>query len=413
LIRTSRKILFTVGLLGACIGTARADTTKPRTGSDGRDLAQRTTDGSSAWNWETRGEFSFYQDSDAVTVFTPAVSGAVSDTLSGWSASGSYLVDVVSAASVDIVSTASPRWQELRHAASLDATYQPGTLGAKLGGSVSSEPDYLSAGGAITGIAELAGKTATLELALTYTRDIAGRKDTPFFVYSLGLDRYGAVASLELVLDRATTFTPTLDLAYESGRQEKPYRYLPLFAADAVARVPAGASPDLVNQLRLPGKVAEHVPDDRVRYAVSGRLAHRFKHSTLVIVDRFYADDWSMLATTTDVRFVFELGRRWSIWPHARAHLQSGVSFWQRAYVGSEQGMALDAPTFRTGDRELGPLWSGTLGPGARWDLGGSDPRSLSAVLELEGTYTRYSDALYIDQRWAGFASLQLEAQFH
>jgi hypothetical protein len=76
------------------------------------------------------------------------VSGAVRDTLSGWSASGSYLVDVVSAASVDIVSTASPSWQELRHAAALEATYQPGTLGAKFGGSVSSEPDYLSAGGA-------------------------------------------------------------------------------------------------------------------------------------------------------------------------------------------------------------------------------------------------------------------------
>jgi hypothetical protein len=364
-------------------------------------------------DWETRAEFASYQDSDAVTVFTPALGAAVRAPLSGWSASGSYLVDVVSAASVDIVSTASPRWQELRHAGSLELRYRPGELGVSAGGSASSEPDYLSLGARLGVIAELAHKHATLEIAAAYTRDVAGRKDTPFSVYSLELDRYGASASLELVLDRATTFTPMLDLAYESGRQEKPYRYLPLFASSVASSVPPGAPPGLVNRLRLPGRVNEHTPDERARYALSGRLAHRFRRSTLLLLDRMYADDWGLLATTADARFVLEIGSRWSIWPHARLHLQSGVSFWRRAYVGMETGTegAL-VPTWRTGDRELGPLWSGTLGPGVRYDLGSSDPRAVSVLLELEGSYTRYADALYVEERWAGFASLELEARF-
>ena len=68
-------------------------------------------------------------------------------------------------------------------------------------------------------------------------------------------------------------------------------------------------------------------------------------------------------------------------------------------------------PRYRTGDRELGPLWSATLGPGARWNLS-STARDLSLVLELEGSYTRYTDALYVDHRWAGFGAAELEARF-
>ena len=53
-----------------------------------------------------KSEVSAYADTDAVSVFTPALEGSIKDPLSGWSANGSYLVDIVSAASVDIVSTA-------------------------------------------------------------------------------------------------------------------------------------------------------------------------------------------------------------------------------------------------------------------------------------------------------------------
>ncbi|HEY6562346.1 MAG TPA: DUF3570 domain-containing protein [Polyangiaceae bacterium] len=397
-----RKALFLSGaLLGFLVGSVRADV--PPASFHARK---------SPLIWETRGEFAAYQDTDAVTVFTPAVSAKVRDPLANWSAAGSYLVDVVSAASVDIVSTASPSWQEIRHAASLEASYKPGTYGAAIAGSVSSEPDYLSLGAGVRGTAELARKSATLQLGAMYARDVAGRKDTPFSVYALELDRYATSASVELVLDRATTLTPSFDFTYESGRQEKPYRYLPLFSGDVVARVEPGASPARVNQLRLPGRVAEHVPDERARYALAGRLAHRFRYSTLLIFSRVYADGWGLFASTTDARFVIELGERWSLWPHGRAHVQSGVSFWRRGYVGRADGTVLEVPTWRTGDRELGPLWSGTLGPGLRWDFGGSDPRAFSALLELEATYTHYPDTLYIEQRWAGFGSLQVEARF-
>jgi hypothetical protein len=402
-----RALLATTAVLIGLIGSASGETPPSRERTPPKPAASHTPAPLAS---DTQAEFAVYQDTDAVTVLTPALVSEVRHSRSGWSASGSYLVDIVSAASVDVVSTASPSWQEVRTAGSIGATYRPGALGAGASASFSLEPDYLSYAASLLGIAEVARKMATLELVASYERAIAGRKDTPFSIYSLVLNRYAVTASTELVTDRATTFTPLLDVIYESGRQEKPYRYLPLFAPDVVPRVPRGASPELVNQVRLPPRVAEHVPDERTRIALSGRLAHRFKHSTLLVFDRLYFDDWGLLASTTDARYVFELGSRWSFWPYARAHVQSGVSFWRRAYVGSIDGR--EVPTFRTGDRELGPLWSATLGPGARWNFGSAEAGDFSALLELEGTYTRFSDALYTQQRWAGFASAQVEMSF-
>ncbi len=189
----------------------------------------------------------------------------------------------------------------------------------------------------------------------------------------------------------------------ESGRQEKPYRYLPLFEASVAPTVPVGASIDLVNRLRLPGRVSERVPDSRQRFAASMRLAHRFEHSTLVLWDRVYADDWGLLASTSDLRWVRELDRRWSVWPRARFHTQSGASFWQRAYVGSIGDGNVTVPRYRSGDRELGPLWSASLGAGVGLGLGRREPLSAQITLEIQAIYTDFLNTLYIDDRWAGF----------
>lgn len=366
----------------------------------------------SSVRWDTSAEVSGYRDSDGVSTLTPAVTAGARDPLSGWSAIGSYLVDIVSAASVDIVATASPHWVELRHAGTLTGRYKPGTWGAGFSAAASVEPDYVSLSGGVTGSFDFHKKNATLELGYAYSHDTAGRTGTPFSVYSLTLTRHDLAGSLELVLDRATTLTPSFELVLESGHQEKPYRYLPLFEASVAYRVSAGASIDEVNQLRLPGRTAESLPDSRRRTALAGTLAHRFHSSTLKLFDRLYADSWGLRASTTDLTWTFELGRRFSLWPHARFHSQGGVSFWERAYVGQIASGTLRVPRYRSGDRELSPLWTATLGPGARWDLGGSDPRAFSAILEVDGSYTRYADALYVAHRYAGFAVAGVEATF-
>jgi hypothetical protein len=362
--------------------------------------------------WSTRAMLAGYYDSDDVAVLTPTLEAAAEDPIAGWSARGSYLVDVVSAASVDIVSSASPRWTEVRHAATLGAGYKPGDLGATVSGATSIEPDYVSLAAGFGTTLDLARKHATLLVGYDYEHDIAGRAGTPFSSYSLRLNRHQFRAGAALVLGRATILTPMLDVSFERGRQEKPYRWLPLFDPAVADEVPVGASVDLVNELRQPGRMAESLPESRERVAASLRLAHRFERSTLVLWDRAYADSWGLIASTSDLRWVVELSRRLSIWPRARFHAQSGSSFWRRAYTGSIAEGEVSVPRYRTGDRELGPLWSLGFGSGVGWDFGAEDPKSLSASLELQAIYTDFLDALYIDDRWAAFGVAGLTARF-
>lgn len=361
----------------------------------------------SAVRWDGSAEVSGYHDSDHVTVFTPAAR-ARARTPSGWSASGGYLIDIVSAASVDIVSTASPRWTEVRHAANLGAGYDDGVTGLAATGVASMEPDYVSWSAGLQLSRAFADKHARLSLGYGYQRNIAGRTGTPFAVYALRSDRHTVDARLELVLGPATTLTPGLDVMFESGRQEKPYRWLPVFDDETADRVPPGASIELVDRLRLPGRMAERLPDRRRRVAASARLAHRFRRSTLVLWERAYADGWGMLANTTDARWVFDVAPRLSVWPALRLHNQSAVTFWRRAYVGRFQDGRVDVPSFRTGDREHGRLWTATLGAGVAVE----PARDSRLSLQLDGAYTEFPDTLYIDHRWATFVVAGFSTRF-
>jgi hypothetical protein len=351
-------------------------------------------------------EFASYADTDHVFVQTPSIAGTVSNPLAGWSVDGSYLVDVVSAASVDIVSTASRRWEEVRQAGTLGAGYKPHDFGVSVAGALSSEPDYLSwmAGGSVA--EDLFQKNLTLSLGFFHTHDTAGRTGTPFSVFSETLDVEAFKAGATIVVDRRTTLSLLLDVLLENGDQASPYRYIPLFTPGA--SVPLGASIDLVNALRVSERPKEVLPSSRERFALTTRLAHRFRRSTLRLEERVYGDSWLLFATTTDARYLFDLGRRVETGPHARLHVQSGVDFWQRAYT-LEPGF--NDPEFRTGDRELGPLVNVTGGWGWRLGLGSSgNPTAWVLGFDASFTSTRFLDDLYLTERVSTLLGVSLEA---
>jgi hypothetical protein len=402
-------------LVAAAFSTAARGQPAPRLATETRLAASegRTVDDAGA-RFRVNGELSVYTDSDAVTVVTPAAGATVADPAGEWSASGTYLADIVSAASVDIVSTASGRWQEVRHAGALGATYAPGGFDATASTSASYEPDYLSlSGGAAVGV-ELAAKTVNPRVSYAYAHDTAGLTGTPFSVFSHELSRHSAAATVEFVLSGSTSLVAGIDGIFESGNAAKPYRFVPLFAPDIAARIPRGASVDLVNQYRLPGRASEQVPETRRRGSLSARLSQRFSGSTLLVSQRLYADDWGLEASTTDVRFVVDVGQRLYPWFHVRGHIQTAVGFWQRAYTATDAGAGAGGfPRFRTGDRELGPLQAGSLGAGIRWNVGPPErAETIGLVAQGDAVLTAYRDALFIVNRQALLGVLQVEVEF-
>ncbi len=350
-------------------------------------------------------ELATYADNDHVFVVSPSIAGSVSRPTAGWSFGANYLVDVVSAASVDIVSTASRRFVETRQAGGLNGAYQLGKLGLSANGNVSSEPDYGSYTGGAGATYDLFDKTFTALLAYYHGYDIAGRHDTPQNVWNHQINTDGLKLGGTIILDRATYLAIVGDLIFENGDTSKPYRYVPMFAPGTV--VTRGESIASVNRDRLSARALEQLPTDRQRYAVSARLGHRFTWATLRMDERIYTDAWGLKATTTDARFIFTPVQRLEIGPHLRFHAQSAVDFWQRAYT---MRTGLDFPALRTGDRELGPLTNITGGATARVLVGPqSDLRRWALGLDANITSTSYLDDLYISQRTSEVIALVVE----
>jgi Protein of unknown function (DUF3570) len=350
-------------------------------------------------------EYGQYADTDHVFVETPSIRGTVYDPTAGWSVGGQYLVDVVSAASVDIVSTASRRWQEVRQEGSLEASYKPKAFGVQANGTLSDEPDYVSwsGGGAIT--QDIMSDSVTWLLGYARGHDVAGRTGTSFSVFSRAVDRNAFKAALTLVLGPTTVASLLGDLILENGDQSKPYRYIPLFAAGT--NVPRGAPIAFVNNLRASARPLEQLPLSRQRYGLTMRVAHRYHLATLRLDERLYADSWAMKATTTDARYLFDLSRRVELGPHARLHAQSSVDFWRRAYLF---GPGFDYPALRTGDRELGPLVNLTGGWTLRTGLGAdANPTSWVLGFDLNITSTQYLDDLYLTRRVSVLGVVTLE----
>jgi hypothetical protein len=349
-----------------------------------------------------------YQDTTATSVLTPSVAASVALPDSGVELSGGYLVDLVTTASPDVVATASPRWEEARHGGHLGFRYQPGRFGFTARASASYSPDYLSAGGGVTALFETEDRMSTFWVGPSYYRDIAGRTGTPWSTFSRTLDKIGLGAGWTGVLDRSTLLSILGDGAYETGDPSKPYRYVPMFTADAAEGIEAGASVSDVARARSTTRPLEQLPLTRLRGSASARLAWRSPPVTLRLEERIYADSWRLLATTTDARLPVDAHERLRLWPHVRLHAQTGVSFWELAYVANGPE---DLPALRTGDRELGPLVNVGAGGGARVAIG--DAEALDDVaLSLAGlgTFTQFFETLYLSHRLSVLVTLGFEA---
>jgi hypothetical protein len=370
----------------------------------------RADEGPSPVTTRASTEVGAYQDSAAVSVLTPSVGVTVESPTAGWGASGRYLVDVVTAASPDIVATASPRWTEVRHAGTFGVKYKPGTFGVAVSGATSYTPDYLAISGSALLTQELDDKNLTLSAGYGYGHDTIGRTGTPFSVFSHALGYHTLTAGFARVLNPSAVFALSSDVILESGDQSKPYRYVPIFAPEVARTIPRGASVADVAALRINGRPLEQLPLSRERFALTGRLAWRFEGSTLRLEERLYRDTWALMASTTDARWLIDVTDRLTLWPHLHMHVQSGVSFWQRAYSAPD---AQHLPTLRTGDRELSPLTNTGLGAGARVALG--KPGALQdwvLTSSLDGTWTRFTDAIYIDARFSVVGVIGLEVAF-
>jgi hypothetical protein len=353
---------------------------------------------------------SAYGDTTATRVYSPSLNAAVTSPTAGWNVGASYLIDVVSSASPDIVSTASRNFHDTRHAVSVHGGYKPARFGFDAAASYSGESDYISRSAHVGVLGDFANKQFTPRLGLGHTADTLGRAGQGFNDYSHGFSINDIDLGATFVLSAKSIAAVGFSSAFERGDQSKSYRLIPMFGNDV--NIPLAASISSVNANRLPVRPYEQLPVARDRYALAGLYATRTGRATLRVEERVYRDSWAVLASTTDARYIYDLTPRLSVWPHARIHAQTGASFYERAYH-AEIAPVVQVPTYRTTDRELSPFLAITVGGGARLNL---SPPSARFRYALTGTAdalgARYLNAIYIRDRIAIYGSLGFEAEF-
>ncbi len=217
------------------------------------------------------------------------------------------------------------------------------------------------------------------------------------------------------VMSPTTLLVTGFTVQLERGEESKLYRFIPMFAPDVAKLVTPGEPIDAVNQNRLPVRTREIVPRERNRFSLGARINHRFPNGTLRVEERLYNDNWGVRASTTDARYLHDLGDHLRVWPHLRFHGQTGASFYQLAYPAAidQDNIPLQVFAFRTGDRELSPFVAITAGGGARIALT-TEKASVQYAIIVSGElmYSRYFRALYITARTAVYGTLGFEAEF-
>ena len=172
-------------------------------------------------------------DGDGVRATGPAllIRKSLADKVS---LSASYYVDMVSNASIDVVTTASP-FKETRRAYTVGADYVERDTLISVSGESSSEPDYQARSLSVDVAQEVFGGMSTVSLGFTRGSDDVGQKLVGYFdtathwQYRLGLTQ---------VLTPRWLATANLEVVADEGYLGSPYRVARVFGAAVPERNP-------------------------------------------------------------------------------------------------------------------------------------------------------------------------------
>lgn len=296
-----------------------------------------------------------YADDDSTLVLRPHVSGRVA--VDEWVIGGAYGADVVSSASIDVVTRASRPIEEARHQVDVDAGWygeRSGTLGG--GYTVAIEPDFETHGLTLRGGVDLDEERmwhGSVSLAGAFNR-IRAVID-PSFERESGTVQLGL--ALARILGPRTLARATLEGSVTTGFQASAYRNVRLGEWRAMPY--EGDDPDANPWVftGVTGAARELHPELRLRGRAALELVHDLG-SMLALYARaaLYGDDWGVIAGDLRSELRWEPEPALLLRLGLRGYVQHHAWFWRRRY-----GSPGDTQGFVTDDKELGPMRSYTL----------------------------------------------------
>jgi hypothetical protein len=253
------------------------------------------------------------------------------------SVAANYYVDMISSASIDVITTASPYTEE-RTQYSLSADYLRGNTTMSVGFTSSEESDFDSSTYNLSIAQDMFGDLTTLTLSYAYGEDTVGRSDDPGFFRDNTRQHYGI--GVTQILTRNLISALNFEVITDEGFLNNPYRSVRYL--DAGSAVGYSFEPELYPHTRTSNALGI-----RAKYYLPYRAA-------LEVQYRFFTDTWDIDGHTASIaythpwrEFIFTAKYRW--------HDQTGAHFFRDTFARSE------ATNFRGRDKELSPLTSQTL----------------------------------------------------
>lgn len=299
-----------------------------------------------------------------------------------YAVSVSAYMDMVSSASIDVVTTASP-YSEERTQLGIGFEYLRGKVTYAASFSNSSENDYEASTANFSIAQDMFGDLTTVALSFSLGKDDVTRRGDPVFADEIDRRIYGVdvtqVATKNLVLGFS------YEAIAEEGFLNNPYRQV-RFVDPADAR---GYDYEF-----------ERYPRTRTgnAFALRGRWYLPYR-AALQGDYRFYTDTWEILSHTAEISYTHPLDERLTFDVHYRYYTQDAAEFYSDLFPRE------NFQNFLARDKELASLTSHTLGFGVAWDfkmpkVGFFDRTTLN--LKYDRILFRYDD--FRDLRTTGVA---------
>ncbi len=293
-----------------------------------------------------------------------------------FSVNGHYYVDSVSAASIDVLATAS-EYEEERTEYSLGVDYLHDKTIVSAGYTNSTENDFEANSGFFSVSQSFFGDLTTLSIAYVKGKDDVGKRDNDFAeeaerdIYKIGISQ---------ILTKNSLLGFNLEMITDEGYLNNPYRSY-RFLKDE-------------NDPSLGYDTAEEeYPGSRTSYAVAMRALYYLPYRASVKGEyRFFNDSWGITAHTYEVAYVHPLSTRWTVEGRYRYYTQTQADFYKDLFPFK------DAETHMGRDKELSTFSDFTVGAGITYEFGQGviphiDKMKFTALVDyMKFTYDNFRD---------------------
>jgi hypothetical protein len=263
-----------------------------------------------------------------------------------YSLSANLYVDMVSSASIDVVTTASP-YEETRTQASLGADMLNGKTQYSVNFTNSDENDYTANAASLDISQDLFGDLTNLSFGFARSWDEVRKRGDREFSESIDRSTYRLGLSQIVTPKLMTGFN--FEVITDEGFLNNPYRSVRYVDPDSAAGF--AFQPEVYPNTRTSSAASLNA-----RYFLPYRAAVHGEY-------RFFTDTWGIDANTVQLGYTHPWGKQWIFELTYRWYDQSAADFYADLFPRR------DAQNFLARDKELSTFTSHMVGVGATYEL--------------------------------------------